>query len=529
MTTAGALPETLSRGPASSRRPAAIGRRDARGERLRNAMVVGLPTLLAAVLCLYELTTRSLWLDEAATVAIASQHGAAFGSALAHDGGNMLGYYGLLHVLIGLFGSGALVLRLPSVVAAVSTVTLVGLLGLRLFDRRAALLAGTLTAVSLSLVYWGQDARGYAPMIALITGSFLAFVALLDGHSGWRAWLAYVVVTVAAVYAGLEAVLVVPAQLLMLLWHRERWRTVLSAVATTAVCFVPLAVLAASRGSGQLFWVPPPSARILDQVLQALTSSGLQPAFYTSTSTALLVLTLVVLGLGAGLIWRLWRVDRAAAAGGPTLVLGWLLLPAIVALLESTVGQSIFQARYLLVSLPAVSLFLGWTIVQLPAPRLLVLGVVAALVVLRALQLAPAYGSSPENWRAATAYVLAHTRSGDCAAFYPLDNRQAFRYYLPAGTRAPQPILPSLPWRQVRPFVEDYSSLSPAQLAGLSGHCGRVWLIASHEGRSGGPPISHRNYLRFVALVNGLQARYPTSRTSSFGADRVVTVTLYSR
>ena len=48
-----------------------------------------------------ELTTRSLWLDEAATVAIASQHGAAFGAALAHDGGNMLGYYGLMHVLIG--------------------------------------------------------------------------------------------------------------------------------------------------------------------------------------------------------------------------------------------------------------------------------------------------------------------------------------------------------------------------------------------------------------------------------------------
>ena len=73
------------------------------------------PAVLAIALCLYELTTRSLWLDEAATVAIAGQHGSALWHAIAHDGGNMLGYYALLHVLIGWFGDGAFVIRLPSV------------------------------------------------------------------------------------------------------------------------------------------------------------------------------------------------------------------------------------------------------------------------------------------------------------------------------------------------------------------------------------------------------------------------------
>jgi hypothetical protein len=76
--------------------------------------VVAVPALLGAVLCLIELTTRSLWLDEAATVAIAGQHGSAFWHAAAHDGGNMLGYYALLHVLIGWFGDGAFVIRLCS-------------------------------------------------------------------------------------------------------------------------------------------------------------------------------------------------------------------------------------------------------------------------------------------------------------------------------------------------------------------------------------------------------------------------------
>ncbi|MBV8711618.1 MAG: hypothetical protein JOY56_07550, partial [Solirubrobacterales bacterium] len=99
-------------------------------------VVVAAPAALALVLCLYELTARSLWLDEAATVAIAGQHGSALWSAIAHDGGNMLGYYALLHVLIGWFGHGALVIRLPSAVAAATCAGIVALLGRRLFDRR---------------------------------------------------------------------------------------------------------------------------------------------------------------------------------------------------------------------------------------------------------------------------------------------------------------------------------------------------------------------------------------------------------
>ena len=93
----------------------------------------------------------------------------------------MLGYYALLHVLIGWFGDGAFVIRLPSVIASGAAAGAVALLGLRLFDRRVALAAGLLTAVSLPLVFWGQDARGYAAMVALVAGSFVAFAAIVDG------------------------------------------------------------------------------------------------------------------------------------------------------------------------------------------------------------------------------------------------------------------------------------------------------------------------------------------------------------
>src|SRR5947209_14495136 len=161
MTATNTLGTDLARPP--SARFVGAGARRAGRERGLDGLAVALPTLLCLALCLYDLTTRSLWLDESATVAIASQHGGAFGAALAHDGGNMLGYYALLHVLIGIFGHGTLAIRLPSVIAAAATVSIVSALGLRLFDRRVALAAGLLGAVSLPLVFWGQDARGYTP------------------------------------------------------------------------------------------------------------------------------------------------------------------------------------------------------------------------------------------------------------------------------------------------------------------------------------------------------------------------------
>ncbi len=90
----------------------------------------------------------------------------------------MSGYYLLMHLLIAVFGNGELVLRLPSAIATVATTAIVAAIGRRLFDRRVALIAGVLTAVSLPLIFWAQSARGYAPMVAFLCGAFLIFVTV---------------------------------------------------------------------------------------------------------------------------------------------------------------------------------------------------------------------------------------------------------------------------------------------------------------------------------------------------------------
>jgi mannosyltransferase len=249
---------------------------------------IAVPSVLAAVLCLIDLGTRSLWLDEGATVAIVSQHGDALWRGIAHDGGNMLVYYVFMHVLVNLFGEGAALIRMPSVVSTVATVAITALIGRRLFDRRVAFAAAMFTAVSLPLIFWGQDARGYAPLVTFCAGSFLAFIMALDGDGQPSLWLlaGYALSTLLAVYMGFVGILVVPAQLLLLAFHRrDVLRRMLGAVGVIAVACVPLLLLASARGSSQLFWVPSPDRQVIAQTAHWLTSSGMPPNFHpTSTS-----------------------------------------------------------------------------------------------------------------------------------------------------------------------------------------------------------------------------------------------------
>ena len=479
------------------REPEAAPPRSAPDRRLLDVAVIAAPAFLAVVLCLISLTSRSLWLDEAATVAIAGQHGSALWSAIAHDGGNMLGYYALLHVVIGWFGDGAFVIRLPSVLAAGCAAGAVALLGLRLFDRRVALASGLLTAVSLPLVFWGQNARGYAAMVALVAGSFVAFDALVKSGSR-RAWIAYVVLTALAVYASFVAVLVLPAQLAAVAWRRSGWRRVLWAMAACAVAWIPLGVLALQRGSGQLFWIPRPSLKTEGQVIQALASAGFEPNFHpTWAATGLTILTVALVLVAAVRIVR-------RPGWGPLLALSWLIVPVVLMWLWSLIGQSLFTPRNALVSLPAAALLLGWLLARSRAGW----AIVAVLLALRVVALVPSYGVSPEDWRAATAYVLHGERAGDCVAFYPLDGEMPFAYY--AG----------LP---VKPYVERYETPRPPS------ECGRVWLVASHQGQPDGPSLSRQHYTTYVALRRALARSYGRSTTRSFGYASRIWVQLFSR
>ena len=496
---------------------------------LRGWGVIAGPAVLAAVLSVIGLSGRSLGFDEGATASIAAQHGAALWRAIAHDGGNMSGYYVLMHGLVSAFGNGLVVLRLPSAIATVATVALIGLIAERLFDdRRVSLAAGVLAAVSLPLLYWGQTARGYALMVAFVCAAMLAFIALVDGSGRRGPWVGFVVAMTLAMYCSFVAALVIPAQVLAVLARRGAARRYGSALVAMAVLCAPLAILAIRRGSGQLFWVQPLSRMVDTQVLQSLTSAGLQPVFHHSfTTKALMWVTLAaVVALVADTAVR-WR--RGEAVWGMGLVLCWCVLPAALTFLYSVISHPIFVPRNVLMSTPAVALCFAPSVADRRWPRYLAPALLAMVLAARAVPVVRAYGVSPEPWQHVTATVLAQTQPGDCVAFYPADARMAFQYYVGTGAatrRAPRPVLPEVPWGVVRPFVEDYALPSPAELARRTAGCARMWLISSHEGQPNGPAQARAHRASWYRLAAELQRRFGSGRVEKFGYASVIHVQL---
>jgi hypothetical protein len=264
------------------------------------------------------------------------------------------------------------------------------------------------------------------------------------------------------------------------------------------------------------------------QVLQSLTSAGLQPVFHHSfTTKALMWATLAaVVALVADTVVR-WR--RREPVWAMSLVLLWVVVPGALTFLYSLLSHPVFVPRNVLESTPAVALALAPVLADRRLPRYLAPALLVAVLAARAVPVVRAYGVSPEPWQAVTADVRAQSRAGDCVTFYPADARMAFQYYAGTGAatrRAPRSVSPVLPWGVVRPFVEDYAIPSPAQLARRSIGCTRMWLVSSHEGQPDGPPVARAHRARWFALAAELERRFGSGPVRKYGYASVIHVQL---
>jgi hypothetical protein len=245
----------------------------------------------------------------------------------------------------------------------------------------------------------------------------------------------------------------------------------------------------------------------------------------------LLILTmaaLIAVAIWAGRLW--WRREGVWGLG---VALAWLTVPLAITFVYSLIAQPLFQPRNVLMCVPAVALLLGAAIGNPRLPRFVGPAALLVLVILRGLQVSASYGVSPEPWRQAAAYVQARARPGDCIAFYPLDGRMAFQYYVgtdrSADDHAPRSILPVVSWGVVHPYVERYDMLTPGQIARRLSGCRRLWFVSSHEGQLDGPAQSLANRARYVQLRGRLTHAVGHAPIKQFGYAAAVHVQLLAR
>ncbi|MFO7607725.1 MAG: glycosyltransferase family 39 protein [Candidatus Krumholzibacteriia bacterium] len=445
-------------------------------------------TLLGAVLRLAGLTRQSLWVDEAMTwQAVRPGAGLQFLEQVRDSIQGPL-YTAVVWPLVRL-GDPELMLRLPAAVAGVLTVPLFAAVAVRLLDRRGARLAVLLVAINPFLVWYSQEARGYAFAVFFGVAMALAFLRMLERGPNRADGAAFALASAAAAWSNLSGIFLWAALGLTLLVRPPRTGR---AWAGWAVAF----------GVGFLAMVPwLLQATGIWAVDRIVPGAATGEALRGETTFAPLALPYTLFTFFFGFSYgpslrELHQPDRLqavrdawpwlAAGGLPVLVgavaavgglrrrwplLLWIVVPALALLVLALRNVKPWNPRYLAVAAPWALALVAAGLVRLPrwpGTALTALLCAATLVSLGNSWLSPRYAK--EDLRAAAAWIAASERP-DWPVLVP-EVTTAWRFYGPPG-------LPVITAFGAGPLGDpaDADAFVAARLAGVDG----AWIVLARE------------------------------------------------
>ncbi len=379
-------------------------------------MEVLVPGLLALVLGLITLERKAWWFDEAHDVTLARLHWLRLiGEAGYYEPSQAL-YLVLFKFWRTFTPESEWFTRFPSVAAAVAAAALTGLLGARLFNRAAGVLAGILLATNATVVSWSQQTRTYALATLVAVVVTVLFVRAMESDDR-RKWLVYGIAGAVGVYAHFFIGFVLASH--AVLWRsmstRQR-RHLLEAWAIVAVAFLPALPFIVVGGHSGTDWIPPTSWH------------GLRVAL--STVAGFNALALVAAGVGAVVLLS-GRTPSAVRWKGE-LLLAWAVVPVGGALIVSIL-KPMLVGRYLIVTAPALAL-LGAVALTAIRLRWVAAGATIPSSSFRRRRSLRGTQREPEDWRGAARLAMSETRKGVTVALYPAGGYEPYQLYAPLPT-----------------------------------------------------------------------------------------------
>jgi mannosyltransferase len=439
------------------------------------------PVGLVAVLGFYSIADKSLWLDEAFSVALARLDWSEMWRVITAREANMGLYHVLLHYWMQL-GTGEFEVRSLSAITAIASIAPVYAIGVRLFGVNTGILAALLLALNAFFIQYAQEARGYALVLLLTATSSYFFLKAIDKPS-MRNWAAYAAIGALSMYGHFFSAWVIAANfasgLALRGFAQKRGLVISNLVIALLAGPLLVSILAPHAYDLHLGWLAKPSLLTFARFFNALTGYG--------GPTLVIVYSVVC---GYALVSA--RAQQRRACGRSiswnyAFLCSWLFLPVLGSFLFSILFKPIFHARYLIIALPPLVLIAAAGVQNL-RPAWLKLATALLLLVLSVRGLVALYSGGccrKENWRAATKYVLDNSVSGDGMVFRAPYARIAFEYYLQAlGSQSGvlQPVVPSDPWGtlDLTKRRSDWVYRSPQKDQ-------RLWLILVYQSFAKGP------------------------------------------
>lgn len=449
-------------------------------ERLRQPYLLALMGVCLAgfALRVYVLDGQSLWYDEGVTATVAARGFVALTHWTAGDIQPPLYYY-VVAGWGGLSGWSEWSLRFPSAFFGTLTIPLLAVTARRLTARRAAaLLAALFAALHPLLLYYSQEARMYAMLVAVgVLVGYLALRAIdVEQRQPNPAWLGYVLFGVVAVYTHYFAFFLLLgvslAAALVLAGRREARGVVwllLSNVAILVLYLPWLNVMWQQLGGDRSYWTG--ALKLHEAVQNVAISFTSGETVVEGTARWLLLLYATVTTAAVVGLWR------APAAGRRTLLVAlcWLLVP-LLAILALATAVPKFNARYAMVALPGLLLVWsgGLAMLRMPSRRvlasLLLLGFAFALV---NWYFHPNFAK--DDWRGLTAWLRARLAPDEVVVLVSGHAWPVWEYYAPDIPVVQLPALEILDVDEVLTFEET----GPPLRAAFANELGKqgAWLV----------------------------------------------------
>lgn len=422
---------------------------DAGAAALRRPDVPAVLGLTTAALVLRLAVDRGLWVDEAISVELA---GRPLGAMLrqirdfdVHPPLHSL----ILWATVRVAGSSELAVRLPSIIAGTALVPTLWLAGRSLYDRRTALVAAALGAVSPLLVWYSQEARMYAFFMLF---AVLAVWAQVEAVRGGRAvhWFVYAASTAAMLWTQYFAVLVVVVQqvgfaaAVVITWRRDRSRAAgiargwaLSALAVGAAV-TPLVPVASDQLAAY-------STRRTATVPSAAGAGATSVGDYLSVYAVLANVTWALVGFHAdrtmAQIVAMWPLAMMLTlvvlgrrrSGATTLLVAIAIVPAAVLFALGLRKRDLFELRYFAAAAPVAVLLAARLLALLARGRWALRAATAIAVAVLTVGLVDQQlnGANPRlyDFRGAIAEIRERAAPGDTVLYAPSYLATVVDYY----------------------------------------------------------------------------------------------------
>lgn len=391
---------------------------------------IALLTIVAAMLRISFLGSKSLWLDEGVIAYRVALPLKSLIRVLTRSETNMYLYYFLMHGWLRVAGSSEFMLRLPSAIFDTLTVPLVYMLGVELRDRRTGLLAALLLAINATCIQYAQTARSYSLFVMLIVLSSIFFIRGVKRPSA-STLACYITCGTCSVYAHLFGICALPSQWLSLFTFRPRIRTAIRLTMcslTIAILSVPVFLFAIVYEHGQAAWIPRTS--LLSVVKLFSIFSGAVETFNSAqldryqSSVALLLFCLYIGGIGIALV-------SAERQDWP--LIGYLVLSICLPIgltIAISFVKPMFVPRYLLPGLPFFVMLAAIGLSRISSP-ILAFGIVLTICVLGLSEDYAYYRAAPtQDWRGTVNFLVARAEVGDILLVYPGYYLTPIHYYV---------------------------------------------------------------------------------------------------